>query len=146
MQFGRNVMKRKKTLSGFILALSLTLVSNSLTSVASSSAEVVTWDYTYEINMNIEFDNEGAHCYVEIVGFPCVSEIDNITVTLVEMVGKQKKLVKKWSGLSTSGNLFELWGDASNVSSGHTYRLTTTADVHCNGVIESISSNKDIIY
>lgn len=87
-------MKRKKTLSGFILALSLTLVSNSLTSVASSSAEVVTWDYTYEINMNIEFDNEGAHCYVEIVGFPCVSEIDNITVTLVEMVGKQKNLLK----------------------------------------------------
>ena len=75
-------MKKKKKLSGIILALSLTLISNSLASVASSSAEVVTWDHTYEVNMNIQFDKEEAHCYVEILGFPWVSEIDNITVTL----------------------------------------------------------------
>ena len=139
-------MKIRKNLICSILAMSLAVVPNSFSYITSASEAVVIWESTFKVNTSVGFEDNIAHCFVEIIGYEWVSEIDNITITLWKKTGKQLQLIKEWRDLSSTGNYFEFSNDAYGVSNGHTYCIVVTADVFYNGDVESINISKDVIY
>lgn len=75
-------MKIRKNLICSILAMSLAVVPNSFSYITSASEAVVIWESTFKVNTSVGFEDNIAHCFVEIIGYEWVSEIDNITITL----------------------------------------------------------------
>lgn len=75
-------MKIRKNLICSILAMSLAVVPNSFSYITSASEAVVIWESTFRVNTSVGFEDNIAHCFVEIIGYEWVSEIDNITITL----------------------------------------------------------------
>ena len=100
-------MKIRKNLICSILAMSLAVVPNSFSYITSASEAVVIWESTFKVNTSVGFEDNIAHCFVEIIGYEWVSEIDNITITLWKKTGKQLQLIKEWRDLSATGNYFE---------------------------------------
>lgn len=139
-------MKLRKNLICSILAMSLALVPNTFSHITSASEAMVSWESTFRVNMSVEFKDNAARCFVEIVGYEWVDNINNITITLWEKAGQQLQIVKEWSNLSTTGNYFVFDDNAYGVSSGHTYCVVLTADVFYNGDTETINTSKDAVY
>lgn len=89
------------------------------------------WNATWKVVLTQEYySGEGVYCYVEILGFPNVTSIENIDIVLKRQVGNDWVETASWLDNAVDGNEFIYECTASNGTIGETYRLEVTADVY----------------
>ena len=114
----------KKLIAFILLACVLTLT-------CTAQSVQPRWDATLKVMLAQDYySGEGIYCYVEIVGYPNVTSIENIDIVLKRQVGNDWVETASWTDLETDGNEFMYEQAASNATIGETYRLEVTADVY----------------
>lgn len=136
-------MKIKKILA---LVLSMMLMLSVIAVRVCASDIVPYWDNTSSVTIVHGYVSGKATCSVTIDAYSGTDKIDNVTITLSEVVGDNLIEVKSWSGLSVNDDIFHFYGEASGVSGGNKYRLTVKADVHRNGTVESLDEYSERVY
>ncbi len=134
-------MYRKKLISVLMLVILFLLI------LPSSAMEVTPrWLTTNNIAVTHCYNNGTAECNIIIESHPQITRIDNIEIKLYRLSGSSEILVKRWPTMSIDNYKFTFYGEADNVQTGYTYRLSVTADVHGLGVIEEVSKSSDVSY
>ena len=93
--------------------------------------------------------NNEVQFIVSISAYSGTTKIDNINIILwQEADDSEFTIIDSLNGLSCTGNFFELRDSFYNpqIQIGNTYRLSITADVYYNGIVEQISEYRDTYY
>lgn len=96
------------------------------------------WENTSDVILDLYFKNGNAECVGKINGFSGTSNI-SATFKLERRKIFGWTLEKSWNS-SSKGKALSFLGTKA-VAKGHTYRLSVTAKVTRNGVIETISTS-----
>jgi len=105
------------------------------------------WTNTMKIVLYQDYYSfEGIYCYVEIVGHPFATSIQNIDIVLSKLVRNTWVEVASWLDYSSDCNEFMCEVVASNARVGATYRLCVTADVYAGSSVETVESYDDREY
>lgn len=132
-------MKLKRLISVFLLVV-MTL---SLTTYAVQPR----WINTMGVTMDNAYDNGDAFLRITINALSTVDRIDNVDIRFYHVATSgTETLIASWNDLSVDDFIFHWIEYVENVHKFHTYRLEFNADVHRNGVVETISDAKTSVY
>ena len=136
-------MNRNKFLS-FILIL---LLSFNIFTIPTLANEIMPcWENIYYVELVHGLDNGKAGCYIYIDAYTGTNKIDDIDISLYQIVGNALILVAHWDDLSVTGDEFTFYEEAGNAQAGNTYRLAITANVHRYGYVERLDTYSDVVY
>ena len=132
-------MKIKRLIS----VLLLVVMALSLTAYAAQPR----WTNTLGVLMENAYDNGDASLRITIQALPDTNRIDNVDIKLYHVATTgTETLIARWDNLSVNDFCFHWTAKVNNVYKYHTYRLEFSADVHRNGVTETISEAKTSVY
>lgn len=132
-------MKIKRLISVFLLVV----MALSLTAYAVQPR----WINTMSVAMDNAYDNGDAKLRITINALSTVDKIDNVDIRFYRVATSgTETLVASWNDLSVNDFIFHWTMTVPNVYKYHTYRLEFNADVHRNGVVETISDAKTSVY
>lgn len=132
-------MKIKRLISVFLLVV----MALSLTAYAVQPR----WANTLAVMMENAYDNGEASLWMAIQALPETDRIDNIDIKFYHVATTgTETLIARWDNLSVDDYFFQWSAMVKNVYKYHTYRLEFSADVHRNGVTETISDAKTSVY
>ena len=132
-------MKIKRLISVFLLVV----MALSLTAYAAQPR----WINTMSVVMENAYDNGDAKLRITINALSTVDRIDNVDIRFYHVASTgTETLIASWNDLSVNDFLFHWVEYVENVHKYHTYRLEFNADVHRNGVVETISDAKTSVY
>lgn len=134
-------MKTKKLIS-FFLALTLLFAVIAL----PISAVTPRWTNVDYIFLHHYYSDGVAKVAVRIVGAAGTTLIDDVDIKLYRVVDGILVLEGWWLNLSQTGDEFELIDEVDNVLTNAVYRLVVSADVHRNGVVETVSDYYETNY
>ena len=125
-------MKIKRLIS----VLLLVVMALSLTAYAVQPR----WINTMGVTMENGYDNGDAKLRITINALSTVDRIDNVDIRFYHVAGTgTETLIASWNDLSVNDFTFHWVKYVGNVHMYHEYRLEFNADVHRNGVVETIS-------
>lgn len=105
------------------------------------------WTNTLGVVMDNAYDNGDAKLRITINARSDADKIDNVDIRFYRVATTgTETLVASWNDLSVNDFTFHWTTTVPNVYKYHTYRLEFNADVHRNGVVETISDAKTSIY
>ena len=97
--------------------------------------------------MDNAYDNGDAKLRITINALSTVDKIDNVDIRFYRVATTgTETLVASWNDLSVNDFIFHWTMTVPDVYKYHTYRLEFNADVHRNGVVETISDAKTSVY
>lgn len=96
------------------------------------------WQNVSRVDVSISFSGTTANLYAGVFGLSGTTRISG-TVRLERLEGNTFRSVQSWPVLSTSQNL--IFTESVTVTSGNTYRLSISANVTRNGVVEHVSNS-----
>lgn len=132
-------MKIKRLISVFLLVV----MALSLTAYAVQPR----WINTMGVTMENGYDNGDAYLRITINGLSTVDRIDNVDIRFYHVASTgTETLIASWNDLSVNDFTFHWVEYVDNVHQYLTYRLEFNADVHRNGVVETISCAKTSVY
>lgn len=132
-------MKIKRLISVFLLVV----MALSLTAYAVQPR----WINTMSVVMENGYDNGDAYLRITINALSTVDKIDNVDIRFYHVASTgTETLIASWKDLSVNDFLFHWVEYVENVHKFHTYRLEFNADVHRDGVVETISDAKTTVY
>lgn len=132
-------MKIKRLISVFLLVV----MALSLTAYAVQPR----WINTMGVTMENGYDNGDAYLRITINGLSTVDRIDNVDIRFYHVASTgTETLVASWNDLSVNDFTFHWIEYVDNVHQYLKYRLEFNADVHRNGVVETISDAKTTVY
>ena len=132
-------MKIKRLISVFLLVV----MALSMTAYAVQPR----WINTMSVVMENGYDNGDAKLRITINALSTVDRIDNVDIRFYHVASTgTETLIASWNDLSVNDFLFHWVEYVDNVHKYHTYRLEFNADVHRNGVVETISDAKTTVY
>lgn len=132
-------MKIKRLVSVFLLVV----MALSLTAYAVQPR----WINTLSVGMENAYDNGDAKLRITINALSSVDRIDNVDIRFYHVASTgTETLIASWNDLSVNDFLFHWVEYVDNVHQYLTYRLEFNADVHRNGVVETISDAKTSVY
>ena len=132
-------MKIKRLISVFLLVV----MALSLTAYEVQPR----WINTMGVTMENGYDNGEAKLRITINALSTVDRIDNVDIRFYHVASTgTETLIASWNDLSVNDFLFHWVEYVENVHKYHTYRLEFNADVHRNGVVETISDAKTTVY
>ena len=132
-------MKIKRLISVFLLVV----MALSLTAYAVQPR----WINTMSVVMENGYDNGDAYLRITINGLSTVEKIDNVDIRFYHVASTgTETLIASWNDLSVNDFTFHWVEYVGNVHQYLTYRLEFNADVHRNGVVETISGAKTSVY
>ena len=132
----------RKTLTLFIVAA--LLISLFVMPIHASNATNARWTNTSNTIVHHCYYAGNAECYVYISGYTGAT-VTNVDIRFEKMMGSGPYTVASWENLS-GGNDFTFAEYVPNVELYCIYRLTFTADVVRNGVVETISDYLELFY
>jgi hypothetical protein len=101
------------------------------------------WTNVNDITLDLYFEDGEAGCSGKIRALSGTTKISAV-FTLERKSGTSWILEKTWSQSSNTNSLSFFGTDA--VAAGYTYRLSVTADVTRNGVVETVSTSVQGVY
>ncbi len=105
------------------------------------------WINTMSVVMDNAYDNGDAKLRISINALSTVDKIDNVDIRFYRVATTgTETLVASWNDLSVNDFCFHWTMTVPGVHKYHTYRLEFNADVHRNGVVETISDAKTSVY
>lgn len=105
------------------------------------------WINTMGVTMDNAYDNGDAKLRITINALSTVDKIDNVDIRFYRVATSgTETLVASWNDLSVDDFIFHWTMTVPNVYMYHEYRLEFNADVHRNGVVETISDAKTSVY
>lgn len=132
-------MKIKRLVSVFLLVV----MALSLTAYAVQPR----WINTMSVAMDNAYDNGDAKLRITINALSTVDKIDNVDIRFYRVATTgTETLVASWNDLSVDDFIFHWTMTVPNVYMYVEYRLEFNADVHRNGVVETISDAKTSVY
>lgn len=132
-------MKIKRLVS----VLLLVVMALSLTAYAAQPR----WTNTLGVLMENAYDNGDASLRITIHALSGTNRIDNVDIKLYHVATTgTETLIARWDNLSVNDFCFHWTATVKNVYMYHVYRLEFSADVHRNGVTETISDAKTSVY
>ena len=132
-------MKIKRLISVFLLVV----MALSMTAYAVQPR----WINTLGVSMENGYDNGEAYLRITINALSTVDRIDNVDIRFYHVATTgTETLIASWNDLSVNDFTFHWVEYVENVHKFHTYRLEFNADVHRNGVVETISDAKTSVY
>ena len=132
-------MKIKRLISVFLLVV----MALSLTAYAVQPK----WINTMTVVMENAYDNGDAKLRITINALSTVDKIDNVDIRFYRVATTgTETLIASWNNLSVNDFVFHWTATVPNVHKYHTYRLEFNADVHRNGIVETISDAKTSVY
>ena len=132
-------MKIKRLISVFLLVV----MALSLTAYAVQPR----WINTMGVTMENGYDNGDAKLRITINALSTVDRIDNVDIRFYHVASTgTETLIASWNDLSVNDFLFHWVEYVDNVHMYHEYRLEFNADVHRNGVVETISDAKTSVF
>ena len=132
-------MKIKRLISVFLLVV----MALSVTAYAVQPR----WINTIAVTMDNAYDNGDAFLRITINALSTVDKIDNVDIRFYRVATSgTETLVASWNDLSVNDFIFHWTMTVPNVYMYHTYRLEFNADVHRDGVVETISDAKTSVY
>ena len=132
-------MKIKRLISVFLLVV----MALSLTAYAVQPR----WINTMGVVMENGYDNGKAKLRITINALSTVDRIDNVDIRFYHVASTgTETLIASWNELSVNDFTFHWVEYVGNVHQYLKYRLEFNADVHRNGVVETISDAKTTVY
>ena len=132
-------MKIKRLISVFLLVV----MALSLTAYAAQPR----WINTMGVTMENGYDNGVADLRITVNALSTVDRIDNIDIRFYHVATSgTETLIASWNDLSVDYFIFHWTMTVPGVHQYLTYRLEFNADVHRNGVVETISDAKTSVY
>lgn len=132
----------KKTLSLFVtLALLLSLF---VIPIHASNAANARWKNTSDTIVHHCYYAGNAECYVYISGYSGAT-VTNVDIQFDQITISGSRNIASWENLS-GGNDFTFAEYVPNIELDCIYRLTFTADVVRNGVVETVSDYLELFY
>jgi len=132
-------MKTRRLISVFLLVV----MALSMTAYAVQPR----WINTMGVTMENAYDNGDAKLRITINALPETDTIDNVDIRFYRVATTGSEvLVASWDDLSVNDFVFHWTETVENVYRYHTYRLEFSADVHRNGVTETISDAKTSVF
>ena len=132
-------MKIKRLISVFLLVV----MALSLTAYAVQPR----WINTMGVTIDNAYDNGKAKLRITINALSTVDRIDNVDIRFYYVAGTgTETLIASWNDLSVNDFTFHWVEYVDNVHQYLKYRLEFNADVHRNGVVETISDAKTSVY
>ena len=132
-------MKIKRLISVFLLVV----MALSMTAYAVQPR----WINTMSVGMENGYDNGDAYLRITINGLSTVDKIDNVDIRFYRVATSgTETLVASWNNLSVNDFIFHWTMTVPNVYMYVEYRLEFNADVHRNGVVETITGAKTSVY
>ena len=133
-------MKKKCSI---VLVLSL-LLSVLVVPIYASNMANARWTNTSSVILTHEYYNGNAECYIAITGYTG-AVITNVTISLDKVMGSSLVNIATWSNLSAE-NRFRFSEYVPGVEIDCIYRLSLTADVIIDGVVEHLDLYEDEFY
>lgn len=132
-------MKIKRLISVFLLVV----MALSMTAYAVQPR----WINTIAVTMDNAYDNGDAKLRITINALSTVDKIDNVDIRFYYVATSgTETLIASWNDLSVNDFIFHWTKTVPNVHQYLTYRLEFNADVHRDGVVETISDAKTSVY
>ena len=132
-------MKIKRFISVFLIVV----MAFSMTAYAVQPR----WINTMGVTTENAYDHGDAKLRITINALPDTDKIDNIDIRFYHVATTgTETLIASWNNLSVNDFVFHWTATVANVHQYHTYRLEFNADVHRNGVVETISDAKTSVY
>ena len=132
-------MKIKRLISVFLLVV----MALSMTAYAAQPR----WIHTMSVVMENGYDNGDAKLRITINALSTVDRIDNVDIRFYHVASTgTETLIASWNDLSVNDFLFHWVEYVDNVHQYLKYRLEFNADVHRDGVVETISDAKTSVY
>ncbi|MBR5221963.1 MAG: hypothetical protein IKV66_13345 [Clostridia bacterium] len=132
-------MKIKRLISVFLLLIMALSVT--------ANAVQPRWTNTLAVTMDNAYDNGDAKLRITINAMSDADKIDNVDIRFYRVATSgTETLIASWNDLSVNDFIFHWTMTVPNVYKYLTYRLEFNADVHRNGVVETISDAKTSIY
>lgn len=132
-------MKIKRLISVFLLVI----IALSMTAYAVQPR----WINTMGVTIENAYDNGDAKLRITINALPETDTIDNVDIRFYHVATTgTETLIASWNDLSVNDFVFHWTATVENVHRYLTYRLEFNADVHRNGVTETISDAKTSVY
>ena len=132
-------MKIKRLISVFLLIV----MALSMTAYAVQPR----WTNTLGVAMDNAYDNGDAKLRITINARSDADKIDNVDIRFYRVATTgTETLVASWNDLSVDDFIFHWTMTVPNVYMYVEYRLEFNADVHRNGVVETISDAKTSVY
>ena len=132
-------MKIKRLISVFLLVV----MALSMTAYAVQPR----WTNTLAVVMDNAYDNGDAKLRITINARSDADKIDNVDIRFYRVATTgTETLVASWNDLSVDDFIFHWTMTVPNVYMYVEYRLEFNADVHRNGVVETISDAKTSVY
>ncbi len=103
------------------------------------------WTNTQMVIISHCYVNEGSECSIDIFAYSGAT-ISNVDIRFDIVVSGIVTNIAQWNDLSSSSNRFSFYEFVSDVEPYYSYRLSFTAEVWRNGVVEYLDLHKDVYY
>lgn len=105
------------------------------------------WTNTLAVTLDNAYDNGDAKLRITINARSDADKIDNVDIRFYHVATSgTETLIASWNDLSVNDFCFHWVEYVENVHMYHRYRLEFNADVHRNGVVETISGAKTSVF
>lgn len=132
-----------KKLCSLLLTISC-LLSVSFVPINADNIANARWTNTSLVHITHEYSEGNAECYVVISGYTGAI-ITNVNISLDKIMGSGLANVASWSNLSAQERL-RFVESVPGVEANCLYRLSLTADVIIDGVVEHLDLYEDSFY
>lgn len=102
------------------------------------------WTNTHDFTISHCYDHGNASCSVSILGYSD-ARVTNVSISFDMITTDGLINIASWNDLS-GGQYFTFSDTVPNIEVECVYRLSFTADVVRNGVVETISDHLDLFY
>lgn len=132
----------KRILSVFLM-ISI-LLSISVSTTYADNVISARWINTHDIIIAHDYLDGNAHCCISVSGYSN-TYVTNVDISFDQVTPVGLINIATWNDLS-GGQYFTFYDTVPNIEADCVYRLSFTADVVKNGVIETISDHFDRFY
>lgn len=132
-----------KKIVSILLAIAL-LTSLCVLPLQANNIITPRWTNTSKTVVSLNCTNGMAYCNVSISGYSNTT-ITNVDISFDKVIGNNLINIASWNDLS-SGKYFSFSDSVPIVELDCFYRLTFTADVVLDGVVETVTNYKECFY
>lgn len=112
--------------------------------ISASNNIIPRWKNTTIVLVDPHYYNGTIECFVDIVAENGAT-IENVNIRLDKKIGNIYVNIASWNNLSGDDS-FTFYEIVSDVDLGYTYRLSVTANVTLNGVVDAINNYAEEYY